>query len=392
MAGIELIPAPLPVPVEATHREWETAGHAPVMTCVPAWSAACEAWWHDPHDTRLRDRTLAGLFLDADELATWTAAKVDLPMLLRAHAHVTSQRAGHERDVVRDLSTGALRTVAVLSEHRGGARTVFVPAREVPDLVANVGRDLEALPDHPFVRAAWLTQALGAIHPFHDANGGTSRFLASLQLARAWLPPLTLTPAQRNGPYIDGLMRSNRTGLLDLLSEVVYEVVQTGLADALLAGAGSHAAWDDGGHARAARWGELADAAVRAGIGAPLVDTLTSGEVAPTEGVARLLQRGFRFPLAPTPRCTQWSLTAPMPVRFDLSITPVRGGPVVWVIAVLGASIGRDGVLGAVPRLESVVTTFVAPMTEAEVVCDGRFQQWIERRVDQCVRGLAAWM
>jgi Fic family protein len=58
------------------------------------------------------------------------------------------------------------------------------PAEQVPDLVAEVCRQMQGADDHPAVAAAWIHVAVAAIHPFSDGNGRSARILASLAMHR----------------------------------------------------------------------------------------------------------------------------------------------------------------------------------------------------------------
>src|SRR5688572_9529867 len=117
--------APRPFPIDEVLRQWSSLRELPEIACTDAWSAACAGWWRDDRDRRLRRRTLDVLVLGDAELATWLARDLDRKKLEDAHRHVTSQRAGLERDVAgRKLVKSALRTTPVLAEHRGGARTI----------------------------------------------------------------------------------------------------------------------------------------------------------------------------------------------------------------------------------------------------------------------------
>jgi hypothetical protein len=286
-----ILASPEPVPVERVREQCEELRGLAELACVEAWSEACRAWWLDEADRRLREHSLGVLLLSDAELETWLGRPLDEASLVDAHRHVTSMRAGVERDQVRrHLGTSALRTGAVWAEHRGGARTVFTAAEDVPRHIAQLGAIASQLPAHPFMRASWMLQAIGAVHPFHDANGGTSRFFASLELARASLPPLVLTVAQRNKSYIDALMESNRTRAVDQIARVVHDAVQGGLASLLLAGAPARASWDATSHARVDRWFALAERTCRASFGAPL-EAACSRTDSPA-GIARLARRG----------------------------------------------------------------------------------------------------
>lgn len=389
------IPVPLPVPLAQVRANAEALDALPELACADAWTAACRAWWVDDRDPRLRDRSLATLLLSRDELAAWLARRLDPTALVSAHRHATSMRAGIERDLSRRaLTTSAFRTGAVWAEHRGGARTVFAAAEDLPVQVEQLCATAAELPAHPFVRAAWLTQAIGAVHPFHDGNGGTSRFLASLELVRASLPPLVLSVAARNRSYIDALMEANRTNTLGRLALVVQDAVQQGVAAALLAGTGEPAAWDARTSERATGWIELADRRWRALLGAPLADVVvrderTGSQIAPA--IARLSRRGYRLPVNPRPRGASWQLPTPEAIQLDLAIAPLRGGTTSWQIAMIAGSIGEDGSLAAIQAGEPVSAMFVAPDTEPDAMVEARFRRWLDVRLEQCVRGLTLW-
>lgn len=398
----ETLPVPEPVAADTARTEWAALSSRPELACIGAWSAACRAWWDDPGDARLRARASEVLLLGRDELAAWLGRRLDPGALLRAHEHVTTMRAGLERDQShRQLSAGALRSHAVFVLHRGGARTVFMDARRAAAEVARLGDTLGALPEHPLVRAAWLVQAISAVHPFSDGNGGTSRFLASLELLRAHLPPLVLTVALRNGAYVDGLAHATQTNEIGPLSLAFHDMVQQSLAAALLAGGGVRGTWDAALRARAERWAASVDAGWRQAVGAPLDGALVRDELATPAArgavIARLLRRGYRVAAAPEPLlahwgCSAWGEAAPLPVALDLAIAPVAAGGVAWLVAMVGAGVGEGGALGSAAHGEAVSGFVIAPATEDDAHADLRFGRWLAARLDQCVRGLSHWM
>lgn len=364
---------PSPVSLEEPRRL--AREDAPHLACAVAWSAAC-AGWREHADARLRERTHEALFVTGAELAAWNALRLDQSGLQRAHAHVVAMRlAAERRGTKRAVVDSALRTAKVEAHGREGY-AVFPRAEELPARIDQLARDLDALPDHPFLRAAWIAQALGAIHPFIDANGGTARFAASLQLTRAALPPLLLSSAERNGPYIDAVVVAD-AGDLRPLVELVYTVTQRALADALLGSGGAPGAWDDASSARAERWLALIDTRWRAVAGMP--------QASDEDALPVLARRGAHLPLSPAPRCLRWSATD-VPAQLAAAIAPARGGDVAWTIVTLGASFGPLG------HPDSAATTFVAPATEQDAIADARFARWADDRITQCMRGLAAWM
>jgi hypothetical protein len=385
-------PSRPPVPVPLAADGWRALLAEPEMACADAWIAACAGWWRHLTDDRLRAHALGELVLGEHELARWLDVRLDRAGVIDAHAHVVSMRAGLERDPSkRTLETDGLRSGGVSARHRGGGRTVFVPADDVPTLVDRLCDQLARMPAHPFLRAAWLVQAVGAVHPFRDANGGASRFLASLELARCQLPPLSLSPAVRNGCYIEALMLSNRSARIDGLAQVVADVVQRGIAGVLLGGVATRAAWSPRLVHRAQRWREVITDAWRDAVGEPLASALGRGDPAPGAR-ERLIGRGYRIPALPAPQLTTWSLRAPVPVHLDAMIAPVRAGDTCWLVASVAGSVGHDGGLGAVHLDESVGSVLVAPEDEPDAVADVRFDRWVGRRLGQYVQGLAHWI
>jgi hypothetical protein len=376
-----------PVPVPLAPDGWRDLLARPELRCVESWGPACAAWWTDDRDRRLRDRALRELVLTDDELAAWLGTVLERRDLVRAHEHVVSMRAGLERDVTqRKLDTDGLRTGVVWSRHRGGGRTIFVPPEDVPRLVDSLCAQLAVMPAHPFLRAAFLIQAIGAVHPFRDGNGGASRFFASLELVRHHLPPFTLDVGLRNAGYIHALMESNQSGSLDRLSLLVADVVQRCLAGLLLAGDAPPASWDAALAARADRWCAQVDATWRDVAGAPGVVAAAAG----TGVLVRLVERGYRVPVIPAPRCASWQLAAPLPVRLDALIAPVRGGGATWLVAMIAATAG-DGALGAVALTDAISPVFVAAGDEPDEVADARFARWLAVRTRQYAQGIAHW-
>jgi hypothetical protein len=331
----------------------------------------------------LRAAAHQALWLDDAQLREWLRRPLDTNTVIRAHGHVTAMRAGAEADLSRrKLETGALRTFPVWTEHRDGTRRLFAAAEEVPRALAQACADLERVPEHPFIRAAWLSQAMGVVHPFRDANGGTARFLASLALARASLPPFILSFELRNGAYIEAL--AIRTGL-DPLALVVYEAVQQQLAMVLLSGRARVGVWEDRNAARAERFGAVADEVVRAKLGGD-----PAARRADADAITRLVRGGAR--MAAAPRVASWVVGSPLPAYVDLAMFELRGGPTHWLGAVVAARAGERGELGSGLERQHVATYFVAPSEEPDAIVDLRFRRWLDTRIEQIVRGLARWM
>ncbi len=379
------IDVPPPAALEHVRREWDDV---PELACADAWRAACRAWWDDPEDRRLRAASREALWLSGEELAGWLERRLDTHMLIRAHGHVTATRAGVERDLSRrTLVTGALRDVAVWTDHHDGTRRMFAAVTDVPRLLDRAYADARRLPEHPFIRAAWMSQMLGVVHPFRDANGGTARFLASLELARYALPPFVLSAELRNGAYIEAIALRDS---LDPLTLVVYEAVQQTLASALLSAGGTDAAWDEQTRTRAARWTAIADNVVRASVGEGLV--IDRADAEPDAALARLIRAGVRLPSVPPATTVTWRVASAVPAFLDLVIVPLRAGPTTWLCVALGGRAGDRGELGTLIEREFVARYLVAPECEPDGGVDARLARWATTRVEQIVRGLARWM
>lgn len=376
------IQVPPPVPLDRVRRSWDDV---PELACVDAWQRACRAWWADPEDRRLRAAALQPLWLDEAEMAAWHARPFDRDALIRAHGHVTAMRAGVETDLSkRALVTGELRTVPVWTDHRDGTRRLFAAAEDVPRMLGRAYVEYAQLPQHPFIRAAWLSQMLGVVHPFRDANGGTARFLASLELMRSAFPAFVLPLELRNGAYIESVALRDT---LDPLSVVVYDATQQEIARTLLAERVRAGTWDASTQARAERWTQIAAAMVREAMGTEVQES-RSIEAAG----ARLARGSVRLPLSPAPSVTTWTVATPVPLYVDVAITVVQGGPTRWLRAVIAGRAGKGGELGAGLDRQYVPLYFIAPDEESDANVDARLRRWLATRIDQTVRGLARWM
>ena len=374
---------PRPLPADVVERGWFESAHDPEMACASTWSDVCRAWWAHVSDDRLRRRTFDALFVDDVELRAWQAKTLDEATLVRIHGHVTATRAELERDLWRRrLVTGALRTNVVFADRRDGGRFLFLDANEVRPAVERLAATITTLPQHPFVRAAWITQAVGAIHPFVDGNGGTSRFLASLELSRASFPPLTLSLVQRNTTYIKAV----GAGSTDLrpMQRVVYDTVQSEIAVALLDGTGGSSELSRSNRARIERWTAITDRRWSAVANVPV--TIDESAVG---CLARLARRGFKSSRGA--RCVRWATRTPLPVQLELAVSPLMGGDEPWLVAAIAATID-DGELGLLSHPDYIPPYFVAPSSEDDETVDARFERWVARRVSQSIRGLASWM
>jgi hypothetical protein len=381
---VRIHPAPRPVPSNIVDAHWRELWTRPELVCTTSWSDACREWW-TTSDVRLRTETLSSLHLREDELDAWQARALDEGTLARAQAHVTATRAGEEYDTSKRTLVTGFRDAPIVANHRDGSRTVYLDASEVPQQVAMLAATFDALPTHPIVRAVWLTQAVGAIHPFRDSNGGTSRFLSSIELSRAALPPFMLTKLLREGPYIAALMLANEHQMWPLI-HIFYEATQQTLANILLCGVGRHASWTSHEEARTERWASSASAAWHRALGTvALARTMAPGVL------ARLARRRVRLPILPEPRCFEWHSSTPLPLQLDLVLVPVRGGNHTWLVGSIDASIG-DGDLAAIVDGEQVPEYFIAPANEPDDIVDCRFARWSELRIAQCIRGLSRWL
>jgi hypothetical protein len=205
-----------------------------------------------------------------------------------------------------------------------------------------------------------------------------------------------LTVALRNGAYVDGLAHATYNPELGPLAIAFQDIVQQSLAAALLAQGGARATWDAATRARAGRWVAAVDAGWRKAIGVPLEAALVRDELATPQArgavIGRLMRRGYRVPCAPDPLLAHWRSAAPLPVALDLAIAAVAAGDVVWLVAMVGASVGDGGALGSAAHGEAISSLAIAPATEDDTQADLRFGRWLAVRLDQCVRGLAHWM
>lgn len=374
---------PRPLPVDVVEHGWFESAQDPEMACGSTWSDVCRAWWSHPSDDRLRRRAFDALFVHDAELRAWQTRRLDEGVLVRAHGHVIAARAELERDLWRRrLVTGGFRTSDVFIDRRDGGRFLFVNASEVRPAVERLAATMNKLPQHPFVRAAWITQAVGAIHPFVDGNGGTSRFLASLELSRAWLPPLVLSLVQRNTTYTKAVA----AGSADLrpMQRVVYDTVQSGIAAALLDGTGGSSELTDSSRARFGRWTAITDRCWSTAAGLPVTIDDPGDRC-----LARFARRGFKSSRGA--RCVRWATRTPIPVQLELAVSSLRGGDEPWLVAAIAATID-DGELGLQSHAEYIPSYFVAPSSEEDQAVDGRFERWVARRVSQAIRGVASWM
>ncbi|HEY1752164.1 MAG TPA: Fic family protein [Caulobacteraceae bacterium] len=98
---------------------------------------------------------------------------------------------------------------SLLPRRVAGSPAVFPNPAKIPDLMAALGRWLEAAEASPEV-AFEAHFRLTAIHPFADGNGRTARLLMNLVLLRAGYPPLAIRPEDR-AAYLAALETGSTT-------------------------------------------------------------------------------------------------------------------------------------------------------------------------------------
>jgi Fic family protein len=85
---------------------------------------------------------------------------------------------------------------STLPRRVAGSPAIFPNPAKIPDLMAELGRQLEAA--SPTDEAAFDAHfRLTAIHPFADGNGRTARLLMNLILLRGGYPPVAVRPEDR---------------------------------------------------------------------------------------------------------------------------------------------------------------------------------------------------
>jgi hypothetical protein len=108
--------------------------------------------------------------------------------------------------------------------------------------------------------------------------------------------------------------------------------------------------------------------------------------------ISRIVRTGVRLPATPAPMLTSWRVASPVPAQIDLAVAVLRGGPSTWTVAFIGGRAGDHAELGAAIERQHVATYFVAASEEPDAIVQPRFRRWLDRRLDQIVRGLARWM
>lgn len=142
-------------------------------------------------------------------------------------------------DVVRQLHARIVARsrpdiAGIYSQHArriAGSAAVFPNPARIPDLMQQLGRDLErsaATPEAAFEAHVRLT----AIHPFSDGNGRTARLLMNLMLIRAGYPPIAVRPKDRK-PYLDALEHGSLTGDRAPFQLLMHERLDATLAEYL---------------------------------------------------------------------------------------------------------------------------------------------------------------
>ncbi|KAM0748222.1 hypothetical protein T439DRAFT_328202 [Meredithblackwellia eburnea MCA 4105] len=130
-----------------------------------------------------------------------------------------SDRIRPSRTGYTHIPTGSWRRQAVWV-NRGGFRLLFHPPAEVPtsmDRMIEIARPALLLlkrdprayaVEQVYRLAAWLHHALICIHPFLDGNGRMTRFMASLPLLLADLPPICIM-LEDKPIYMDALHKAD---------------------------------------------------------------------------------------------------------------------------------------------------------------------------------------
>lgn len=112
-----------------------------------------------------------------------------------------------------------------------GSSVVFPNPAKIPELMRNLGHELEAgekTPEHAFDVHFKLT----AIHPFSDGNGRTARLLMNLMMIRGGYPPIAVRPEDRK-PYLDALEHGSLARDLGPFRAFMHERLNATLAEYL---------------------------------------------------------------------------------------------------------------------------------------------------------------
>lgn len=156
----------------------------------------------------------------------------ELHQLLVRHVEtrdVWVEVGGERRLEKRPLRKGEYKQEANSPHRPDGSQHEYCPPLQV---AAEMDRlvelyHAEAAPQDPLVKAAWLHHAFTQIHPFEDGNGRVARALASLELIRAGLPPLTVY-REMTGRYYDALLEADLgrpQALVDLVESCLFRVM-----------------------------------------------------------------------------------------------------------------------------------------------------------------------
>ena len=115
----------------------------------------------------------------------------------------------------------------------GTGRHSFPAPVEVPALMGDLSRWLEAAPDTP--RTAFAAHyRLVEIHPFDDGNGRTARLSMNLILIRGDYPPVAVRPEDRPA-YLRALEDAQAGKGLERFDRLLYERLEATLAEYLAA-------------------------------------------------------------------------------------------------------------------------------------------------------------
>lgn len=136
---------------------------------------------------------------------------ISVRLICGAHARLLAGSRGGEKH------PGEFRKspVWIGGTHPSGARFIPPPFQAVPDLIAELERFINDVPEasDPLLKAALAHVQFETIHPFHDGNGRVGRLLITLILSSAGL-------LERPLLYLSLYFKQNRDEYYELLNRV----------------------------------------------------------------------------------------------------------------------------------------------------------------------------
>lgn len=105
-----------------------------------------------------------------------------------------------------------------------GSKTQFPHPLKVPELMHELGRELEVMAPVP-ERAFYAHFRLTRIHPFADGNGRTARLLMNLILVRGGYQPIAVRPQDRDD-YLDALETASNDGDIGPFQALMHNRLQ----------------------------------------------------------------------------------------------------------------------------------------------------------------------